>query len=312
MNPPRLGDRSMTRNIHQEIADKIVSMMEKDGVNWVKSWTGAGTAGRPTNVTTGKRYQGINTVMLMMAAQSTDYPTNIWATYQQWQAKGAQVRKGKHGTGIIKFVELQDETKLDKNGDPTRFGFLKGYSVFNASQVDGYAIPVAARPSEAEAVLAADLYVAATGAVIHYGCEHAVYSPATDTIRMPDRERFLAGNGATATENFYSVLFHELTHWTASKARCDRDLSKRFGSEGYAFEEIIAQLGAAFLGADIGIEAQPSQQHAGYINSWIAAIKKHPNAVVTAASAASKAVDFLDALQPAAEIADAAEMAMAA
>lgn len=159
--------------------------------------------------------------------------------------------------------------------------------------------PHEAPANPAEVLSQVEAYVAATGARIAFGGESAFYRPLTDTIHMPDRTRFVGSATSSATECLYSTLLHELTHWTGVKTRCDREFGKRFGDDAYAMEELVAELGAAFLCADLGIANTPRPDHAAYISHWLTVLKADKKAIFTAASKASQAVDYLDALQPA-------------
>ncbi len=151
-------------------------------------------------------------------------------------------------------------------------------------------------PSEPATIIAiAEEFVSRSGATIQHGGTRACYIPATDEIQMPPREAFFATATSTATEGYYSTLLHELTHWTAPANRCARDLSGRFGSEAYAMEELVAELGAAFLSAELSITAEPRPDHAQYLSNWLTVLKADKNAIFTAASKAGEAVRFLSA-----------------
>jgi antirestriction protein ArdC len=132
---------------------------------------------------------------------------------------------------------------------------------------------------------------------VKHGGERAFYRPADDIIQMPERERFLGTETSTPTEAYYGTLLHELTHWTGAKKRCDREFGKRFGDQAYAMEELVAELGAAFLCADLGISVTPRQDHAAYIDNWLSVLKADKKAIFTAASKAAQASDYLAGLQ---------------
>jgi antirestriction protein ArdC len=140
-------------------------------------------------------------------------------------------------------------------------------------------------------------FVAATGAIIHHGGGRAYYRPSTDSIHLPPREAFIGTPRSTPAESYYSTLCHEMTHWTSAEARCNRQLGKRFGDQAYAMEELVAELGAALLCADLHITDEPRPDHAQYLASWLAVLKTDKKAIFTAALKASEATAFLAALQ---------------
>lgn len=251
----------------------------------------------PSNATTSKSYRGINILQLWCSAASKGYASPIWATYKQWSALGAQVRKGEKAATIVYYgtsVKPSDNPESESEA----YRFLKPAWVFNAEQVDGYTLPAKPElPNLATRIETIETFVAKTKATVKHGGEHAYYSPNGDLIAMPEPAAFENTNTATATENYYATLLHELTHWTAAEKRCDRKLGKRFGDHAYAAEELIAELGATFLGATLGIETSPRLDHAQYINNWLTVLKGDKRAIFTAASKASAACDYLQKLQ---------------
>jgi antirestriction protein ArdC len=287
------------RDLHQEITNKIVSAIEAGAGQWQLPWIGQ-TGGMPVNATTGAKYHGVNIISLWMAGTTQGYPTQEWASYKQWAAKGAQVRGGERGSLIVYYEALKRETTDDATGETVeeRIPFLKYSHVFNAAQADGYQAETVERPSLAQRTGSAEAFVAATGATVQYGLGRAFYAPSRDVIGMPSWDAFINTATATATENAYGTLLHELTHWTGHQTRCARDFAKRFGSEAYAAEELVAELGAAFLCSEIGITPEPRSDHAQYLAHWLTILKGDKKAIFTAASKASAAVDFLQGLQP--------------
>jgi antirestriction protein ArdC len=257
------------------------------------------TSGRfafsPINVTSKKPYRGINTVCLWAAAQSKGYESGEWGTYQQWQDRGAQVRKGEKATRVVfwKFANSgnrADDADGTDDSLPTsgsRLLFTKGYSVFNAAQVDGYTPKVDTERSMPERIAQADAFFSGIGSDLRHGGNQAFYSPAGDYVQMPPFAAFRDGL------SYYSVLAHEHTHWTASAARCNRELGKRFGDNAYAAEELIAELGAAFTCAHLGLTTEPREDHAQYIQSWLKVLKADKRAIFTAASKAQQAADWM-------------------
>ena len=286
-------------DLYQTVTDKIVAAIESgaDDEKWTMPWTGF-HAGLPYNATTKATYRGVNVIMLWAEATAEGYPTNEWASYKQWQGRDAQVNKGETGTLIVYAGAAFREVENDAGETEEKsFRFLKYSKVFNASQVSGWQSPKTERPDLAKRIDHAEGFVANTGAIIRFGGARAFYSPSRDSISMPDWNQFTDTKTATATENAYGTLLHELTHWTGSKRRCERKFGKRFGDQAYAMEELVAELGAAFLCAKIGITPEPRRDHAQYLAHWLATMKADKRAIFTAASKASDAVDFLNGLQ---------------
>jgi antirestriction protein ArdC len=284
------------RDIHQTVTDQIITAIEAGAGQWRMPWVGK-TNGLPFNATTGKAYRGVNIVSLWI--EGMGYPTQEWASYQQWSEEGAQVRKGEKGSMIVFYKSYTKEKHNTDTGQTTEESamVLKYSHVFNAAQVDGWNSPTIELPNLAQRIEAAERFVTSTNATIQYGGLRAFYAPSRDLICMPDFAAFIATETATATENAYGTLLHELTHWTSHKTRCDRELAKRFGSDAYAAEELIAELGAAFLCAELGISPAPRQDHAQYLQSWLNVLKGDKRAIFTAASKASAACDYLNQLQ---------------
>lgn len=293
----------MKRDLYKEVTDKVIAAIEAgaSGDKWEMPWHGL-KRGRPHNAVSNYRYSGINVLMLWSAAAEQGYPTNEWASYRQWQERGAQVRRGERGhvvvyAGSTVIRDRDGEPELGEDGEPRIVRFLKHSHVFNASQVDGWESPEVERPNLAERIERAEQYVNRTGAVIRYDMGRAYYAPGPDFIGMPGWETFKETARSTATENAYSTLFHELTHWTGAKHRLERTFGRRFGDHAYSAEELVAEMGAAFLCSHVGIVSEPREDHAHYAAHWLAMLKADRRAIFTAASAASAAVDYLDNLQ---------------
>jgi antirestriction protein ArdC len=299
---------SLSRDVYTQVTDTIISAIEAGAGQWDMPWHRHGvTHTRPMNALTGKRYRGVNVLALWAAAEARGFTTGLWGTYRQWQEKGAQVRKGEKSSLVVFFKELAVDETNPETGEAERGRRLvaKASYVFNATQVDGFALPEPAAPANpAEVLTQVEAYVTATNARVAFGGEGAFYRPLTDMIHMPDRSRFVGSATSSATECLYATLLHELTHWTGIKTRCDREFGKRFGDDAYAMEELVAELGAAFLCADLGIANTPRPDHAAYISHWLTVLKADKKAIFTATSKASQAVDYLDALQPADEAHD--------
>jgi antirestriction protein ArdC len=287
------------RDVYRKVTDQIVTAIENGVGSWRMPWHTSGRfAFSPINVASKKPYRGINTVCLWAAAQSKGYESGDWGTYQQWQDRGAQVRKGEKATLIVfwKFANSGNRADGADGADgaddslPTsgsRLLFTKGYSVFNAAQVDGYTPKVDAERPMPERIEQAEAFFKAIGSDLRHGGNQAFYSPATDYVQMPPFQAFRDGL------SYYSVLAHEHTHWTANAARCNRELGKRFGDSAYAAEELIAELGAAFTCAHLGLTTEPREDHAQYIQSWLKVLKADKRAIFTAASKAQQAADWL-------------------
>jgi antirestriction protein ArdC len=281
------------RDVYRKVTDAIVNAIEQGVSTWRMPWHTTGRfAFSPINVTSNKPYRGINTVCLWSAAQSKGYESGEWATYQQWQERGAQVRKGEKATTVV-FWKFASDFHESQDGDgeqhasSSRLLFTRGYSVFNAAQVQGYTPKTDPDRPIIERIAEADASFQRIGATVRHGGNQAFYSPATDHIQMPPMQACRESMG------YYSTLAHEHTHWTAKSDRCDRQLGKRFGDNAYAAEELVAELGAAFVCASLGLSTEPREDHAAYIASWLKVLKADSRAIFTAASKAQQACDWL-------------------
>lgn len=291
--------RKPRANVYQEVTNTIIRMLE-NGVNakdFKTPWTKGFSTFLPQNANTQKTYNGINILVLWAVAMEKEYPHDVWGTYRQWAELGAQVRQGEKAAPVVYVGSYTNEDDEGNEEEGERRHYLKKSPVFNVAQVDGFEITPAERPALAERIEAAETFVANTRAKVNYGVEYAYYSQREDAVFMPDFERFQDTEGATATENAYSTLLHELTHWTAPEDRANRphDYSK---IKERALEELVAELGAAFLCASLGITPQTRKDHAQYLESWLRALKKDDRAIFRAAAQASKAAEYLHSLQP--------------
>lgn len=285
----------MAFDIHQAVTDSIIATLEAGTAGqWTCPWHRRG-GGLPVNALTGRPYRGINTLALWCAEQAHGYGDSRWATYKQWAELGVQVKRGERSTLITFWKEYDAE----EGGETKRRFVARASYAFNAAQVEG--APEAGEPLPASEWLLPEVFdgfVSRTGARVTHGGDAAFYMPSEDRIVLPPRDRFPTAHG------YASTALHELTHWTGHKSRLDRDLSGRFRSQAYAAEELVAELGAAFLCAELGLEAEPHPTHASYIGSWIKLLRDDNRAIFTAASAASRAAGYLTSLQ--AEMAEAA------
>lgn len=289
-----MNTQTKTNDIHQQITDRIIQAMEA-GTSGLQTPWHTGTAKLPINVSSDRPYRGINILALWVAQQERGYGSNLWGTYYQWQCLGAQVRKGEKSSPVVFFREIVRDEPKETDGvlEEKRALVARASLVFNAEQVEGYPLADTIELIDrTERIAAADQLVAATGAEIRTG-DKAAYWPISDYIGMPKRERFTGTETSTATESYYSVLFHELTHWSGAAHRLNRRLASRFHSSAYAMEEMVAELGAAFLSAQLGIASEPREDHADYLSIWLSVLKSDKKAIFTAASKASQAAEYL-------------------
>ena len=243
----------------------------------------------PLNLATGKPYTGMNVLILWAAAIQKGYRSPYWLTLKQAQTMGGQVRKGEHSElGIFyKPWESQDTNSETGETETKTRAVLKSFRVFNLDQIDGITAPATEPRPVFEIFADAERLLQNTPAPIREGGPRACYIPSRDEIHMPARETFINA------EAFYSVACHEMTHSSGHKSRLDRNLSGRFGDEAYAMEKLIAELGAAFLCAEIGILHTTREDHAQYLTSWVRVLKGDKKAIFTAAAAASRAAAFI-------------------
>lgn len=279
-------------DVYTRVTDEIIQAIEAGAGSWEMPWHTAGS-GFPVNALTGKAYRGINILTLWASSHAKGYSDPRWATYQQWEKLGMQVASGQRAsTGVV--WKPMDRTENDDD-EKSRFAFAKAFSLFNACQIEGY-VPAdwPATPPKPR-IAAAEEFFSSLGANVRHGGSKAYYSPAQDAISMPEYEVF------ASPEKYYATLAHEMTHWTAHKSRMDRDLTSRFGTHGYAAEELIAELGASFLCADLHIATPLRDDHASYIQSWLSLLGSDNKAIFTAASHAQRAADFMHGLHEAPE-----------
>jgi antirestriction protein ArdC len=240
----------------------------------------------------------MNILLLWGEATAKGYAAPIWMTYKQAQELKGQVRKGEHGSLVV-YANSITKTETNEQGEDTEreIPFMKGYTVFNVEQVEGLPAHYHAQPENplplSERIENADRFMANTAATIHHGGNSAFYAPSRDIIQLPPFEAF------KDKESYYATALHELTHWTKHEHRLDRDFGRqKFGDAGYAREELVAELGAAFLCADIGITPEIRDDHAAYLRHWLNVLKEDKHAIFSAAAHAQRAADFLNSLQP--------------
>lgn len=272
------------------ITTQIIQAIEEGAEEYSMPWHKLGAdTGQPLNATTGKAYRGLNILGLGLAAAANGYAIGRWASYRQWSSVGAQVRKGEGGTPIFFWSSRENSSEDAEDASEKRYrGFVaRTYMVFNEAQVDGAPTASNEPSSPIPTVCQASEFFERLDATVLHGGDRAYFEPATDLIRMPNPEQFID------RESYISVRAHETTHWTGVKARLDRDLTGRFGTSAYAMEELVAELGAAFLCAALGVSQRPRSDHAAYISSWLKVMKGDNKAILTAASKAQQAVDFI-------------------
>lgn len=292
------------KDVYSRVTDRIIADLEQGVRPWMKPWNAQHAAGRITRPLrhNGQPYNGINVLMLWSAAMDRGYSAPIWMTYKQAAEMGAHVRKGEKGELVVYANKItRTETDAETGEDEERtIPYMKGYTVFNVEQVEG--LPARfyelAEPTldPVQRIEAAEGFFAATGADIRHGGDMAYYAIGSDHIQMPP---FVAFRDA---ESYYATLAHEATHWTRHPKRLDRDLGRaRWGDAGYAREELVAELGSAFLAADLGLTLEQRDDHAAYIGHWLSVLKEDKRAIFSAAAHAQRAADFLHGLQPKAE-----------
>ncbi|MBT1427680.1 DUF1738 domain-containing protein [Dickeya dianthicola] len=272
-------------DIYQAVTDSIIAALEAGVKPWSCPWQRVpGMSGLPSNYATGAAYSGMNIMLLWSCASEQGFNDSRWMTYKQAQAEGGQVRKGEHGTTAIFYTTLEKE---NDDGETDFIPMLKTFTVFNVEQIDGLPLTTeAVSPAETfEPLPLAENLLRRSGARIVEKGQNAFFKPSTDEIWLPERHLF------SDAANFYATGLHELVHWSGAKNRLNREMKGKFGSEGYAFEELIAELGSAFLMADLGIIGEV--QHESYIASWLKALKNDKRYIFKAASAASKAHRYL-------------------
>ena len=285
-------------DVHRAITDKIVEAIERGAGEFVMPWHRNGAAvGRPRNALTERAYRGVNAVALWAEASMAGYGSDHWASFKQWKGLGASVRRGEHGTVIVFYKSFEAGLSEDEEAAGSgRRMFARASRVFNADQVDGWR---QARPTPvvlAEILPEVEATIEATGADIVEAGDRAFYDRRADRIHVPERGCFAGTPTSTPTESFYATLLHELTHWSGAEKRLDREFGKRFGDETYAFEELVAELGSAFLCSDLGIANEPRSDHAAYVAHWLEVLKRDQRAIFTAARLASQAADYITGL----------------
>jgi antirestriction protein ArdC len=287
------------KDIYAQVTARIVADLEKGVRTWSQPWTTGGFGGEVTIPIRHNRvpYRGVNVLLLWIESMQRSFGSPMWMTYKQAQLQGGQVRKGERGSMVV-FASPIDITETGETGEETerKIHLLRRYTVFNVEQIDGLLAEYCPQPatpqSLSERIDEADEFIKATGAVVRHGGDRAFYAPARDIVQMPPFERF------ANKESYYGTELHEIIHWTGHKSRLKREFGKTFGDRIYATEELVAELGAAFLCAMLGITPEIREDHAAYIGNWLAILKEDNRAIFRAAAHAQRAADFLNGLQP--------------
>lgn len=281
---------------YSRITNKIIADLEKGSLTWRKPWDSDCLAG---NITRPLRwndapYNGINIVMLWATGAEMGYTSPYWMTFNQVTELKASVKKGEKATLVVYADKIvKEEEKPDGEISLKQIPFLKGYNVFNANQITGlpekyYQLPEPKQVEPKSRIEELESFFAATKADITVGGYQACYNIGVDRVYMPPFESFYE------PERYYATLAHELTHWTRHPNRLDRKFGrKKWGDEGYAKEELVAELGACFLASDLNILPENSEDPAAYIQSWLSVLKNDKHFIFTAASYAQKAVEYI-------------------
>ncbi len=293
------------KDVYARVTDRIVADLEQGVRPWLKPWSASNTDGRIIRPLrhNGTPYKGINVLLLWGEAIEKGYSASTWMTYKQAETLGAHVRKGERGSLVV-FADRYTKTESNDRGEDVEHSipFMKAYTVFNVEQIEGLPAQYQPTPAPDAAPLplieSAEAFFAGTGAVFRHGGNQAFYAPSADVIQLPPPQAFRDAQSYAATKA------HELTHWTGHKDRMAREFGKRFGDQAYAFEELVAELGSAFLCADLGVTPESREDHASYLAHWLDVLKSDKRAIFTAAAHAQRAADYLHSLQKQEEIAE--------
>jgi len=285
-------DKPPPRDYRQEVTDNVIRLLEEGTAPWQKPWAVSSSLGTPINPTTNKPYRGGNVLNLMIQGMNRGYDDPRWCTYKQAADNDWQVRKGEKGTPIEFWDFKRGNESEDADDDEKRARMIhRMYSVFNGQQIDGIPLLAVEPRTPFEVIEAGEHILANSGADIRHGGSKAYYSRRTDHIQLPQKESFVDAPA------YYATGCHEVIHWSGAEHRLNREtLTKSRGinaaDEHYAREELIAEIGSMMLAAETGLPHDPVQ-HAAYVASWLDALRKDKNEIFRAASAASKATDYV-------------------
>lgn len=290
--------RQPRADLYEEVTRRIVSQLEAGRFPWAQPWgrvdgeTAAAAPGLPRNAATGRPYSGINILILWGMVIERGWPSQSWLTFRQALQAGGAVRKGERGTTVVyadRFTPEREKERAREAGDEAKaIPFLKRFTLFNIAQCEGLGDGLTADPAplpEREIVPVAEEVIAASGVDFRIGGDEAFYVPSEDYVQVPPQPAFFE------QINYYRTCLHELTHATGHVSRLGRLPSTGIDREALAREELVAEMGSAFLCAALGIV--PTVRHADYLASWLAVLKEDNRAIFRAASQASKAADWL-------------------
>lgn len=284
-------------DIYEKVTQSVIEQLDRGVKPWSQPWSAGAGAVRPLRHNH-QGYRGINVLILWVKALEAGYVSAHWMTYRQALELGGQVRKGEHSTQVVYYGSMlkDDPGTGDGEDGQKQVRFLRTFNVFNADQIDrlpdGYYVKPERPGKLSERVPELEAFAKATRADIREGGSRAYYRIDQDYIQLPDFQAF------PDAECYYATRAHELIHWTRHPSRLDRDLGrKRWGDAGYAAEELVAELGAAFLGAELGLRPDHIEDHATYIASWLKVLKDDRKFIFSAAARAQEAVDYLLAFQ---------------
>lgn len=295
-DPPSQSELASKRSVYDAVTMKIIRGMSEPKEKYEMPWHSIQTPlSVPVNAVSKEPYRGVNILALWAETAARKYASPLWAGYKQWQSLGAQVRRGESGCMIIFYTRVEPSSK-EATLDLFPQYRVRVHWVFNAEQVNNFADPGPPERPPIDVNDDVEAFIRATDARIGRGLITACYRTDADMIFMPAPSMFLGSSTHNPTQAYYAVLLHELTHWTGAKHRLDRDFGQRFGDKAYAFEELVAELGAAFLCACFGITNEPRPDHAQYVASWLAVLNSDPRALFTAANRAQDAIQFLGEL----------------
>lgn len=282
-------------DVYRAVTDSIVAAIEAGAGEFVMPWHGDGVAiAKPQNALTHMEYHGVNVLALWAQAYVSGYRSGYWASYKQWQNAGAQVIRGAEGSTIVFFKRIEGE--LVEGEQSTVRLVARASRVFNADQVEGWQQPTASRsPGDAQTMKWVETFIAATQAKVYRVGSIACYRILEDHIEMPDFSRFTGSSTISATEAYSATLLHELVHWTGARHRLGR-FGDGVPKGDLAAEELVAEIGAAFLCADLGVSNQPRLDHAAYVAHWLQLLKNDTRAIFTASRLANQAANYLHEL----------------
>lgn len=286
-------------DVYTAVTNTIIAAIENGAGTYQMPWHGSGAPiAKPQNALTRMEYHGVNVIALWVEAYGAGYESGYWATYRQWQEVGAQVSAGEHGSTIVFFKKLEAKEESEV---PERL-VARASRVFNANQVIGWTPPAPSIMAVgAELTACVRTFVAATKADVHYGGSRACYHIRDDFIELPAPDRFIGTATSSADETLAATLLHELIHWTGAKQRLDRGFGEICTKETLAREELVAELGAAFLCADLGVANEPRQDHAAYVASWLTVLQSDNRAIFRASRLANQAANYLHEMVAASE-----------